>query len=127
VEDEATKQRLQRRIQKIAKAAEACFAERALQRDQIQFLKKINNEAKVRRSTKSLVIGKARVVSYEDLEEARAKRAAKDAATAKGEGKRGRKAKATPVAEEAMADEGDSDRKRKNPESEPGPPKSKQD
>ena len=41
-------------------------------------------------------------MSYEDLEEARAKRAAKDAAKAKGKGKRGRKRKSP--APEADAD-----------------------
>jgi hypothetical protein len=41
----------------------------------------MNNEAKVRRSTKSVVIRKAKVMSYEDIEEARAKRAAKEEAT----------------------------------------------
>lgn len=51
----------------------------------------MNNEAKVRRSTRSLVLGKAKVMSYEDIEEARAKRAVKDAT--KGKGKRGRKRK----------------------------------
>jgi hypothetical protein len=93
-EDEMSKQRLQRQhIQKFANDAQTCFAECALQREQIHFLRKVNNEAKVRRSTKSLVLGKAKVMSYEDLEEARAKRAAKDAAKAKGKGKRGRKRK----------------------------------
>lgn len=67
-EDEMSKQRLQRHIQKFANTAQTCFAERALQRDQIHFLKKVNNEAKVRRCTKSLVLGKAKVMSYEDLE-----------------------------------------------------------
>ena len=43
----------------------------AFQEDQIQFLNAINNEAKVRRPTKSLVLQKAKVMSYEDLEEAR--------------------------------------------------------
>lgn len=125
-EDEASKQRLQRRIQKIAKAAETCFAERALQRDQINFLRKINNETKVRRATKPLVLGKAKVMSYEDLEEARAKRAAKDAAKAKGKGKRGRKAKDTvPAAAGTTAGKGDLGRKRKNPEPEQGPSESK--
>ena len=92
-EDEMSKQRLQRHIQKFANAAQICFAERALQREQIYFLRKVNNEGKVRRSTKALVLGKAKVMSYEDLEEARAKRVAKDAAKAKGKGKRGRKRK----------------------------------
>ena len=51
----------------------------------------INNEAKVQRSTKSLVLGKAKVMSYKDIEEARAKRAIKEAI--RGKGKRGRKRK----------------------------------
>jgi hypothetical protein len=88
------------------------------QRDQIYFLRKVNNEAKVRRSTKSLVIGKAKVMSYEDLEEARVKRAAKDAAKAKGKGKRGRKPKSAGPEieiEEATAGKGKCNRKRKSP------------
>lgn len=40
----------------------------------------MNNEAKVRRSTKSEILGTARVMSYEDLENARAMRAAKETA-----------------------------------------------
>ncbi|KAE9373844.1 hypothetical protein N431DRAFT_407564 [Stipitochalara longipes BDJ] len=51
----------------------------------------MNNEAKVRRSTQSLVLGKAKVMSFEDIEVARAARAAKD--VIKGKGKRGRKRK----------------------------------
>ena len=51
-------------------------------------MSEINKEAKVRRSTRSLVLGKAKVISYEDLEVARENRAAKDKATAsKGKGK----------------------------------------
>ncbi|KAL5330878.1 hypothetical protein ACEPPN_000403 [Leptodophora sp. 'Broadleaf-Isolate-01'] len=51
----------------------------------------MNNEAKIRRSTKSLVLGKAKVMSFKDIEVARAARAAKD--TIKEKGKRGRKRK----------------------------------
>jgi DDE superfamily endonuclease len=100
--DEMSKRRLQRHIQKLVNAAQISFAKRALQRDQIRFLSKVNNEAKVRRSTKSVVLGKAKVMSYEDLEEARAKRAAKEQAMA-GKGKRGRKRKNL-AAEAAEAD-----------------------
>ena len=90
----ASKQSLQRHVQKLVKAAQISLAKGALQQDRIQFLTTINNEAKVRRSTKSLVLGKAKVMSYEDLVEARAKRAEKEAAKeAKGKGKRGRKRK----------------------------------
>ncbi|KAK7187898.1 hypothetical protein PSPO01_06100 [Paraphaeosphaeria sporulosa] len=48
-----------------------------------QFLFKINSEAKTRRSTRLVVLGKAKVMSFEDLEEARIKRAAKDEAAAR--------------------------------------------
>jgi hypothetical protein len=92
--DETSKQTLQRHVQKLTKGAQRCLVTGALKDDQIQFLNTINNEAKVRRSTKALVLGKAKVMSYEDLEEARAKRAEKEAAKeAKGKGKRGRKRK----------------------------------
>lgn len=51
----------------------------------------MKKEAKVRQSTKSVVLVKAKLMSYEDIEEARTKRAAKDATT--GKGKRSRKHK----------------------------------
>lgn len=53
----------------------------------------MNNEVKVRRSIKSLILNKkkGKMMSYEDIEEARATRAAKE--IAKGKGKRVRKAK----------------------------------
>jgi len=89
--NETSPQRLQRHVQKLANAAQVSFAERALLRDQNQFLHRMNNEAKVRRSTRSVVLGKAKVMSYEDIEEARAKRAAKE--VIKGKGKRGWKRK----------------------------------
>ncbi|KUJ17482.1 uncharacterized protein LY89DRAFT_584597, partial [Mollisia scopiformis] len=130
--DETSKQNLVRHLQKCTKAFKKSSALGVLQEDRIQLLTTINNEAKVRRSTKSLVLGKAKVMSYEDLEEARAKRVVKDAAkAAKGKGKRGRKCKsATPEAEEATADKVKRGRKRKStvleaeaeePEPEPNP------
>jgi hypothetical protein len=89
----------------------------------------INNEAKVRRSTKSLVLGKAKVMSYEDLEEARAKRTKKEAAKeAKGKGKSGRKCKsATPEVYEATTGKAKRGRKRKStmPEADVSEPKAK--
>lgn len=91
--DESSRQRLQRRLQKLSNAAQTSFAERALQQDQIRFLSEVNNEARVRRSTKPVVLGKAKVMSYGDLVEARVKRAVKDAAKARGKGKCGRKRK----------------------------------
>ena len=127
--NETSKQSLERYLQKLAKAAQTSFAKGALQQDQIRFLTTINNEAKVRRSTKSLILGKAKVMNYEDLEEARAKRAEKEAAKeAKGKGKRGRKCQsATPEADEATADKAKRGRKRKTavPEADAPEPKVK--
>ncbi|KAI9766956.1 MAG: hypothetical protein M1839_004664 [Geoglossum umbratile] len=54
----------------LASAAQRSFARKALPQEQTQFLSRINNEAKVRQSTRSVVLGKAKVMSYEDLEEA---------------------------------------------------------
>ncbi|KAH8776281.1 hypothetical protein F5883DRAFT_366018, partial [Diaporthe sp. PMI_573] len=84
-------QRLERRVQKLANSAQISFAERALLHDQNQILTKMNNEAKVYQSTRSVVLGKAKVMSFEDIEVARAARAAKE--VTKGSGKRGRKCK----------------------------------
>ena len=94
-------QRLQRHVQKLANAAQRSFAEGALLRDQNQFLTSMNNKAKVRRSTKSVVLGKAKAISYEDIEEARTKRAPKDAT--KGKDKRGRKRKSVALEAEPEA------------------------
>ncbi|KAF8852972.1 hypothetical protein BDZ45DRAFT_558562, partial [Acephala macrosclerotiorum] len=105
--DETSKQNLAKHLQKCTKAFQKSSALSVLQEDRIRFLTTINNEAKVRRSTKSLVLGKAKVMSYEDLEEARAKRVVKEATrAAKGKGKRGRKRKSSTLeAEEATAEE----------------------
>jgi hypothetical protein len=67
-------------------------------------LTKMNNKAKVRRSTRSIVLGKAKVISFEDIKVARAARAAKE--VIKSKGKRGWKRKSAAVeAEESEADE----------------------
>jgi len=100
--DETSKQSLQRHVQKLANATQMSLAKGALQQDQIRFLITINDEAKVRRSTKSVVLGKAKVMSYEDLVAKRAEREAKEQDKAKGKRKRGRKRKSP---EEAGAPE----------------------
>jgi hypothetical protein len=90
--DEKSKQSLQRHLHKLSKAAQLSFAKGALQQNHIRFLLQVNNEAKVRRSTKSLVLGTAKVMGFEELQAARAKRAEVEAAKAtKAKGKRGRK------------------------------------
>ena len=90
----------------------------------------MNNEAKVRRSTRLVVLGKAKVMSFEDIEVARAVRAAKD--VIKGKGKRGRKRKSAaleaeaevvPAAKEAINGRGKRGRKRKSAAQEADEPK----
>ncbi|KIM93067.1 hypothetical protein OIDMADRAFT_138442, partial [Oidiodendron maius Zn] len=103
--DETSKQKLVRHLQKGTKAFQKSSALEKLQKDHIQFLTIINNKAKVRQSTKSLVLGKAKVMSYKDLVEARAKRVVKEATrAAKGKGKRGRKRKKEDTVEEDTAE-----------------------
>jgi hypothetical protein len=58
--DGESKQSLQRHVLKFSKAAQLSFAKGALQQNHIQLLLKVNDEAKVRRSTKSLVLGTAK-------------------------------------------------------------------
>ena len=96
--------RLQRHVQKLANVAQMSFAHCTLLDEQKQLLTRMNNEAKVRRSTRSVVLGKAKVMSFEDIEAARAARATKEAI--KGKGKRGRKRKSAAIeAEESEPDE----------------------
>jgi hypothetical protein len=97
-DDETSRPHKERLQKKVNNAAQISFAKSILQQDHIQFLIKMNDEAKPRRSTKSVVLGKAKIMSYEDLQEARKKRAAKDAAAA-AKPKRGRKRKNGPEAE----------------------------
>jgi hypothetical protein len=72
--DEVNKQNLERHVARLAKAGQVSLARTALQEDHIRFLLKTNDEAKPRRSTRSIVLGTAKVMSYEDLAAARAKR-----------------------------------------------------
>jgi hypothetical protein len=125
--DETSKQNLVRHLQIGTKAFQKSSAMSILQEDRIQFLTTINNEAKVRRSTKSLVLGKAKVMSYEDLEEARAKRVVKESTrAAKGKGKRGRKSKSSPPEpEEDTIETARRERKRKTAELEAPEPTNK--
>lgn len=45
---------------------------------------KVNNESKIRRATKSIVLGKAKVISYDNLVIARAIRSEKEAVKERG-------------------------------------------
>ena len=79
-------QSLQRHVQKLANAGCISFAERALLSNHNQFLTRMNDEAKKRRLSKSVILGRGKVMSYEDIEEARAKRAAKENIESKRKG-----------------------------------------
>jgi hypothetical protein len=105
--------RLQRHVQKLANAAQMSFAQCALLDDQNQLLTRMNNEAKVRRSTRSVILGKAKVMSFEDIEVARAARAAKE--VIKGKGKRVRKRKSAAL----EADKPETEPEEPEPEPEP--------
>lgn len=69
-------------FQKMTNASEKSYAENALHRDQIRLLLEQNNEKKIRQSIKSTVVGHAKVMSYEDIVEARKKRDEKEVAKA---------------------------------------------
>jgi len=97
--DETSKQSLQRHVQKLANAIQMSLAKGALQQNQIRFLITINDEAKVRRSIKLIILGKAKVMSYEDLVAKRAKREAKEQDKAKKKRKCDRKLKSSKEAD----------------------------
>ncbi|USP82261.1 hypothetical protein yc1106_09535 [Curvularia clavata] len=69
------------RIQKLANAAQISFAERVLLKDCNRFVFKIDSKAKTRRSTRPIVLEKAKVMSFEDLEEAKRGRKRKEPAS----------------------------------------------
>ncbi|KFY96253.1 hypothetical protein V500_02535 [Pseudogymnoascus sp. VKM F-4518 (FW-2643)] len=99
IKGETSAQRLQRYVQKLANAAQMSFAKSAILEDQQEYLIAISNEAKVRRSTRSTVVGRAKVMSYEDIEDARAKRTAKELLKSKGRRCRKRKSAALEAGE----------------------------
>ena len=121
--DVTTRQRLEKNLQKLTHTTQRSFPAMDLLREHNQFLTEINNESQVRRSTRSEVIGTARVVSYEDLEKAQVERAAKrTAAEAKKAAKEAKKsATATQAVREDQAGKRKRGRKRKSAPSEAGP------
>jgi hypothetical protein len=124
-EDEASSQHKARLQQKAANAAQTYLAKIALLYNRNQFLAKINSEGKARRAADQKVIGKARVVTYEVLEEERAKRAVTDAKEAEKKAKKDAKeardvASAAPEAEGAAVGMKKRGRKRKSAVSEAG-------
>ena len=66
---------MDRDIGKLAKAAQISCAKNTLQEDRIRGLLKIDDEAKPRHPMRSLVLSTAKVIKYEDLTAALARRA----------------------------------------------------
>jgi hypothetical protein len=80
----------QQSIRKLVNAAERAMTARDLLFKENFDLFKQNNESHTRESTNSKMLGKAKIMSYEDIQEAQRKRDEKDAT---GTGRRGRKRK----------------------------------
>lgn len=87
--------RNQQRLQKLANAAERAMSARDLLFQENSDLFKQNNESNVRASTKSTVVGKGTVMSFEEIRVAQKKRDAKDASEDR---RRGRKRKNSALA-----------------------------
>jgi hypothetical protein len=97
--DEPSRGRHQKLIQKVANTVHTSFVQRALDRNHIEFLSNMNSGAKRRRKTKSGILGKGRVMIWEDIVVQPAKRAEqKAAAEARGKQKRGTKPKRSATA-----------------------------
>lgn len=107
--DTTGEQRLNRRVQKLVRAAKTAVIRQRLLQDHNRLLFNINKEGEQRRKTRPIILqggkGQGKVISYEDLETARAERAAKERAAAeKGKGKRGGKSKNASQTEEEEAE-----------------------
>jgi hypothetical protein len=66
-------------IHKLANAAEKAFADRAILLNENLLLFEQNNERNTRKSIKATTVGKAKVMSYEDIVEAQRQRDVKEA------------------------------------------------
>ncbi|KAK3670778.1 hypothetical protein LTR78_009350 [Recurvomyces mirabilis] len=88
--DDDKKLNLTSHLTKIVKATSTLYATDRLQKEQIHFLHKANGAAERRTATKSFVLakGQGKVMSYDDLVEARGKREEKAVSTRQGSKKR---------------------------------------
>ncbi|KAL9085881.1 MAG: hypothetical protein Q9165_007364 [Trypethelium subeluteriae] len=82
--NETSKQSLERHTQKFVRVAQTSLPKWALLKDQIRFLLNIEYGAKARQPTKSLVCGKVKATSYEDLVSKRVEREGKEQVKEKG-------------------------------------------
>jgi len=65
-------------FQKIANAAEKAFTDRTILLDENRLLFEQNNEKTTRQSARSTMVGNARIMTYDDIDHAERKRAAKE-------------------------------------------------
>jgi hypothetical protein len=82
-------------VEKLVKSNERNITARDLLFQENIELTKQNNANNTRASRRSIVVGKAKIMSYEDIEEAIKKREEKDAAKGKGRGRKRKKSGST--------------------------------
>jgi hypothetical protein len=100
--DEHSRQRQQKRIDKLVRFTQISYAKQSLLQDHNWVLLEVQKTAQLCRARNSVILkkGEGRVFEFEHREEARLDRDARDKATAeKSKGKRGRKRKA-PIQDE---------------------------
>jgi hypothetical protein len=81
-DDDANRQHKEKLQRKLLEGGRLCIAKCTLLEEQNRFLAQINNESKVRRSTGSEVVGKAKVMLWQDIDNTRKELAAKKKAKA---------------------------------------------
>lgn len=87
----------QLRFQKLTNTAEKAFAERALLFNKNRLLFKQNNESISRLSTRSTVVGKAKIMSYDNIVKTQRKRDVKEADVAGGIRRNSKRKSVTPA------------------------------
>jgi hypothetical protein len=93
-------------VEKLAKSTERVITARDLLFQENEELIKQTNANSIRTSRKSIVVGKAKVMSYEDIEKEIQRRGEKDAAKGSRRGRKGKKAGATPGERQKSHEEG---------------------
>jgi hypothetical protein len=87
----------QQRLQKMVNAAEKFVSARDLLHQECSDKFKQANESDARASIRSIVVGKGKIMSFEDIEEAQAKREKKEVAQARRRERKGNKSTSGPV------------------------------
>jgi hypothetical protein len=83
-------------IRKLTKAAQGAFADRSIMLNENEELFQQNCEKVVRESAKATMVGKAKVMKFEDIQAAKRVREQKEAKKQAGQDRRGKKQKPVP-------------------------------